>query len=318
MSNARVFLVALLLLSPGCGSDSDPAGPDAGDPGLNPPSNPVVTSVLVESPVTMLWDAGQSTQLTGTALDSDGEPIPGVELNWTTANPAVAVVAGGVVTATGDGWVEIRGAAGGHSAGVQIIVVTPDGPTDRLDCIACHATEFITQHGATNTPQTCRVCHTGQTWQEVQFDHASVADGFELLGAHAWLPCTACHDSGGDPTYPGVTDDECVACHQADYDGRHAGSGYPTTCLTCHTTETWQGAEFDHDALYFPIAAGKHQGRWTGCETCHVDASNYAVFSCFACHPHDQDRMDDKHSENPNYVYDSAFCYACHPDGTSS
>ncbi len=317
MLRNRVFPLAALFPLLACGSDSDPAGPGAGDPGLNPPSSPAVASVSVESPVVMLWDAGLSTRLTGTALDWDGEPIPDVDFTWTTANPAVAVVADGVVTATGDGWVEIRGTVGEHSAGVQIIVVTPDGPTDRLDCIACHAIEFIEQHGTTNTPQTCLVCHSGQTWQGPEFDHASLASGFELLGAHASLPCVSCHDSGGAPTYPGVGDDECVVCHQADYDGEHAGSGYPTTCLTCHTRDAWQGADFDHDAMYFPILAGKHRGKWSGCETCHVDATNYAVFSCFACHPHHEARMDDKHSEMPGYQYDSAFCYACHPDGSA-
>jgi hypothetical protein len=392
MLRNRIFLFAALLPLSACGSDSDPAGPDDGDSGLTP-SLPAVASVRIESPVVMLWDKGLSTRLTGTALDSERQPIPDVEFTWTTADPEIALVTDGVVTATGDGWVEIRGEAGGHSAGVQIIVVTPDGPTDRLDCIACHAIEFIGQHGTTNTPQTCLVCHTERTWQEADFDHASVANGFELRGAHVSLSCTACHATSGDPIYPGAADEECVVCHQAEYDGRHAGSGYPTTCLSCHTTdgwsgadfdhasvangfelrgahvslsctachaasgdpiypgvadeecvvchqaeydgqhagsgypttcrschttETWSGAEFDHDAQYFPILAGKHQGKWSGCVTCHVDTSDYTVFSCFACHPHDQNRMDERHSEITGYLYDSISCYACHPDGDAN
>ena len=317
MLSNRVFLLAVLLPLFACGSDSDPAGPDDGDSGLSP-SLPAVAGVRVESPVVMLWDTGLSTRLTGTALDSEGQPIPNVEFTWTTADPDIALVADGVVTATGDGWVEIRGEAGGHSAGVQIIVVTPDGPTDRLDCIACHAIEFIGQHGTTNTPQTCLVCHTGRTWQEADFDHASVANGFELRGAHVSLSCTACHAASGEPIYPGAADEECVVCHQADYDGQHAGSGYPTTCLSCHTTDGWSDADFDHDAQYFPILAGKHQGKWSGCVTCHVDTSDYTVFSCFACHPHDQNRMDEKHSEVTGYLYDSFSCYACHPNGVAN
>ena len=58
-----------------------------------------------------------------------------------------------------------------------------------------------------------------------------------------------------------------------------------------------------------------HQGKWGGCSTCHVDSSDYTNFSCFACHPHFQDRMDDQHSGMSGYAYDSDRCYACHPAG---
>ncbi|MBX3703287.1 MAG: Ig-like domain-containing protein [Steroidobacteraceae bacterium] len=47
---------------------------------------------------------GQTRQLTATALDRDGRPIPGVEFTWSTSNPAVATVNGsGLVTARGNG-----------------------------------------------------------------------------------------------------------------------------------------------------------------------------------------------------------------------
>ena len=488
----------------------------------------------------MLWDMGLRTQLTARALDKQGRPIPGAAFEWTSANPAVATVVDGMVTATGDGWTEVIASAGGVSKGASIVVATPDGPKDRTDCIACHADAYLGKHGGSDTPETCLQCHTGPTWTGGELDHAAVADGFELLGVHAllscaacheadgtpkypgvaddqciachqsdydgrhggsgtpttclqchtrdgwggadfdhaavadgfellgvhallscaacheadgtpkypgvaddqciachqsdydgrhggsgtpttclqchtrdgwggadfdhaavadgfellgvhallscaacheadgtpkypgvaddqciachqsdydgrhggsgtpttclqchtrdgWdgadfdhtnasggfdllgahttLTCTACHEADGTPKYPGVADDQCIACHQSDYDGRHGGSGYPATCLTCHTRDAWSDADFDHDAQYFPISAGKHQGKWSGCATCHVNASDYSDFSCFACHPHDQTRMDDKHSEVSGYGYDSSLCYACHPDG---
>ena len=46
--------------------------------------------------------------------------------------------------------------------------------------------------------------------------------------------------------------DDCVACHQADYDREHAGEGYPTTCALCHGVNDWD-ADFRHDSDFFPI-----------------------------------------------------------------
>ena len=390
MLRVRYLLPAMAFAAFACGDDSDPAGPAGGNPGAGESESPPVASITVEGPVVMLWDAGLSTRLSVSALDSEGQPIPGVPFEWTTADVSVATVADGVVTATDDGWTQITASASGITDAAQIVVVTPDGPKDRTDCNACHGDEYVDQHGDSNTPITCLQCHSGPTWTSgdfdhptvangfdllgahaliscgschepdgspkypgvaddecvschqadydgqhegsgtpttclqchtrdswtgADFDHPTVANGFDLLGAHALISCASCHDPDGSPKYPGVADDECVSCHQADYDGQHEGSGYPTTCLTCHTRDSWSGADFNHDLQFFPILSGKHQGKWGGCETCHIDPSDYTKFSCFACHPHDQDRMDDKHSEISAYVYDSDRCYACHPDG---
>jgi hypothetical protein len=110
---------------------------------------------------------------------------------------------------------------------------------------------------------------------------------------------------------------DCVACHQADYNREHTGSGFPTTCLACHTTSTFTGADFrDHDAQYFPIYSGAHNNRWSNtCSTCHTAASNYAVFTCLVCHEHSQSTMDAKHQGRSGYVYDSQECYRCHRNG---
>jgi hypothetical protein len=73
---------------------------------------------------------------------------------------------------------------------------------------------------------------------------------------------------------------DCIACHAPEYAAQH-GSSTPTR----------------------------------GCETCHADPNDYSEFTCFSCHQHSQDRMDDKHSDVSGYSYDSAACYSCHPDG---
>jgi hypothetical protein len=52
-----------------------------------------------------------------------------------------------------------------------------------------------------------------------------------------------------------------VNCHQSDYNGatdpNHVSAGFPTTCQSCHSTSSWQGANFNH------------AGITRGCLTCH-------------------------------------------------
>jgi DnaJ-class molecular chaperone len=81
----------------------------------------------------------------------------------------------------------------------------------------------------------------------------------------------------------------CISCHQPDYDGTttpsHAAAGYSTDCTGCHTTATWLGATFDHDASQFPLT-GSH--RAVACTACHADG----VFdgkptNCVSCHQPD-------------------------------
>ena len=100
-----------------------------------------------------------------------------------------------------------------------------------------------------------------------------------------------------------------------DYERVHAGTGFPTTCATCHSTATWSGASFNHDQQFFPINSGAHRGTWTSCQTCHTDPNNFGVFTCLVCHEHNQSDMDRKHREVSGYAYASPLCYSCHPNG---
>ena len=293
-----------------CG-DTDPSGPA----GIPDPEAPEVEGIQLEAPGSMLWSIGESMTLSATAVDADGTPIPGVALEWTSTDSGVASVSDGVVTARGDGLASVRVSASHVTESVYIAVVTAASPVDRGDCLGCHILEYDARHGGSATPVTCLLCHSGPTWAGAGVDHAAVANGFQLLGAHATAPCTACHAADGPPLWPGVPDDECIACHEAEYDWQHGDSGYPTTCLICHDRESWSDAVFDHDADYFPIESGRHQGGWTGCPICHVNSTNFTEFSCFGCHPHDQSRMDPRHADVPGYAYDSDLCCACHPRG---
>jgi hypothetical protein len=189
--------------------------------------------------------------------------------------------------------------------------------TDETDCVACHQSDYDGQHAGTGYPTACRSCHSTSDWSGATFDHGVVSGGFDLLGRHTTLPCTSCHDAvTGQPLFTPVDETDCAACHQSDYDQQHQGSGYPTSCLTCHDGSAWTGASFDHDADYFPIYSGDHAGEWQSCNVCHTQRGDFTVFTCFNCHRHNQNDMDDTHSEIQGYAYDPPTCLGCHPDGT--
>ena len=120
------------------------------------------------------------------------------------------------------------------------------GPVTSNDCLACHQSDFEEEHGG-NFPTTCLDCHTDETWDDAEFDHLTVSNGFDLVGAHLPLSCENCHiQPGFELIFTAASQNDCVACHQQDYDDEHAGSGFPTTCTNCHDDQDWDGAEFDH------------------------------------------------------------------------
>lgn len=188
-------------------------------------------------------------------------------------------------------------------------------PAGQDDCVACHQADYDEEHAGSGFPVTCLDCHDQISWEDAEFDHD--AGGFALLGRHRRLDCEACHtNSGGGLRFPAPAgQDDCVACHRVDYDDEHAGSGFPTTCLTCHTVETWDAAELDHDARFFPIYSGAHEGEWGDCAACHTVPSDFSVFTCVNCHARAE--TDDDHDEVAGYVYESTQCHGCHTDGES-
>lgn len=191
-------------------------------------------------------------------------------------------------------------------------------PASQTDCVACHQPDYDRQHGGSGFPTTCADCHTVNNWNST-FDHGVATGGkFVLIGAHVSLPCTSCHAAGTNaPLWNPTDQNDCVTCHQPDYDRVHTGTGFPTTCLTCHTASTWQNASFrDHDAQYFPIYSGAHAGTWSSCATCHTTPSNYTLFNCLTCHA--QGTTDSHHTGVSGYSYTSQACYSCHPRGTTN
>jgi hypothetical protein len=71
-------------------------------------------------------------------------------------------------------------------------------------CSACHETP----HGK-KFPATCATCHTTEKWGTRSVDHSKTS--FPLVGAHAQVTCTKCHQSAA-MTKP-VRFNQCSACH---------------------------------------------------------------------------------------------------------
>lgn len=191
-------------------------------------------------------------------------------------------------------------------------------PVER--CAGCHGrldAAFMAQHRVDFGPQ-CLACHDGVDHM-VGFDHGQTA--FPLIGAHAGVPCAACHGAparGGQPTLAG-TPATCAACHAEPQ--AHQGL-FGTDCAACHQTTAWaparwQGAFFDHELTAFSLVAHRQdrQGRPIACTACHVAAQGLqqGVFdtqACVLCHR----QMDAPFMQQHLQRY-GRDCQACH-DGT--
>ena len=184
-------------------------------------------------------------------------------------------------------------------------------------CVGCHQQDHTQSvnpnHTALGIPTDCESCHTTEPdWMPATFD---IHDEYYMLnGAHAAIAndCAACHN--GDYNN---TPNTCFGCHSEDYNNTtnpdHATAQFSTDCATCHTESEWVPTTFDHDAQYFPIYSGEHDGEWSDCIDCHTNPSNFAEFSCTNCHMNPE--TDEEHEGVGGYVYENTACLACHPAG---
>src|SRR2546427_8275785 len=102
-----------------------------------------------------------------------------------------------------------------------------------------------------------------------------------------------------------------VGCHLTDFqkttNPNHVAAGFPTACITCHTTTQWLGAKFDHNKTPFPLT-GAHVT--VACALCHVGGKFAGTpMDCVGCH-----LTDFQKTTNPNHVAAgfSTACVTCH------
>jgi len=201
------------------------------------------------------------------------------------------------------------------------------------NCTQCHP------NGYNNTPNTCEGCHQNNYNQATNPNHVSLAIPNECATCHTtnpgWAPasfpihnnyyvlqgahlsiadqCSDCHNGNYNST-----PNTCSGCHINEYNQtnnpNHSAAQYPTTCEDCHTQSVWMPSTFDHDAQYFPIYSGNHNGEWSTCSDCHPNPGDFAVFTCTtSCHP--QSSTNNDHQGVSGYSYNSIACLNCHPNG---
>jgi hypothetical protein len=158
------------------------------------------------------------------------------------------------------------------------------------DCHISHDPEFMTQHLEDFGPE-CLDCHDGGD-RMAAFDHSNTA--FPLIGKHAAIRCTDCHEKGNFKGTPL----ECVDCHAEPL--VHLGF-FGVSCDHCHTSQSWKpalldGQEFDH-SMQTSFSLEHHTKDYTGkavsCQGCHMDDLGYFdISTCESCHrDHDTDFM---------------------------
>ncbi len=174
-------------------------------------------------------------------------------------------------------------------------------------CLGCHGdyqATFVARHAA-DWGTDCLACHDGaDRFSKGRFDHTLTT--FELTGKHKALACVRCH--GGARSFAGMrgAPGTCVGCHGKD-DRHHGFMG--DDCASCHGTETWKGARFDHTV--FPIAHGSRTP--VACTVCHPSARQYRAYTCYGCHEHTPGRIAAEHREEGIGNLDD--CVRCHAGG---
>ncbi len=166
------------------------------------------------------------------------------------------------------------------------------------ECYSCHQQDYEStsdpNHVTEGFPTDCSQCHNTSGWGDAEFDHN--VTNFPLTGAHTSLNCSGCHANG----YSGTPSD-CYSCHQQDYesvqDPNHLQNNFPTDCVQCHSTQSWSGADFDHN--FYPISSHHNN---VSCGECHSEP-NYQP-QCLGCH---QNGFNEGHN-----LGDPTDCWNCH------
>ena len=174
-------------------------------------------------------------------------------------------------------------------------------------CQDCHADIHKRQLGSN-----CEQCHTVRGWQVSVAQIKQHNNRFPLTGAHAAVDCDSCHKGAANSRFQTMSTD-CYSCHAAEYkqaaNPSHVAGKFATTCDSCHSTDNWLNAKFDHAMTGFLLAGG-HSVPPRTCADCHVN-NNYSLTStaCVTCHLKDwQGTANPSHSK----LNISQTCEQCH------
>ena len=173
------------------------------------------------------------------------------------------------------------------------------------ECSACHQADFDNalnpNHKLAGISLECEVCHSSTDWVPSSFSHATT--GFELLGSHATVDCSDCHEGN---TNSAVQD--CFSCHEDKYNSAkdHLTQKFPVDCQICHNVVSWEETTFEHNTTNFPLT-GAHIN--SDCGSCHIAGYAGTNTECSSCH---QTNFDN--AQNPNHIISgiSLKCEECH------
>ena len=176
-------------------------------------------------------------------------------------------------------------------------------------CQDCHADIHKRTLGAN-----CEQCHSVRGWNVAIKDIQAHNNRFPLTGAHAAVDCDACHKNAGNSKFQTMSTN-CLSCHMKDFKGttnpNHVAGGvaFQAPCESCHSTDNWQGAKFDHSATGFLLTGG-HAVPPATCEGCHVNNNyNLGPTACVGCH-----MPQFTGAKNPDHVagHFAQTCETCH------
>lgn len=191
---------------------------------------------------------------------------------------------------------------GSHIAAACLRCHNDRGPVQAYvarGCSGCH----LDPHASTLGLE-CERCHSQISWEPTGLISEHARTRFPLVGIHSIATCESCHEGAAAGQFRGAPT-QCEACHQADLamatNPDHASNGWISNCQRCHLSTGWIGGFFGHE--FFPLT-GNHN---VSCNECHTTGSPPA-FDCLNCH-------DNDHPDVDGYMYNSAACYNCHPDG---
>lgn len=152
-------------------------------------------------------------------------------------------------------------------------------------CESCHRemdVVFMSKH-ITAYGDSCLECHDGLDSLGKSFTHENFS--FKLTGAHVAVACELCHANEHSLVELRDTSQDCFDCHKKD--DPHGGR-LGRDCASCHVTDAWKPANFDHNRSVFKLT-GAHAT--VECAKCHVnDVYEGTPKDCFSCH-----KADDRH-----------------------